>query len=99
MSSATMVSPFVAAKTSAGRQLLVFHVGAGMQRLVERAGDDLGSDGAGTLGLPERTAEIHPVERQDEVGLTHQFARSWAESRWMAQCNGPGDRSGTSPPV
>ena len=46
-----------------------------MERLVERAGNDLGSDGAGTLGLPERTAEIHPVERQDEVGLTHQFAR------------------------
>ena len=57
------------------RQLLVLHVGAVVQVLVERAGDDLRRDRAVALGLAQRAAEIHPVEREDDVGLAHQLAR------------------------
>ncbi len=37
--------------------------------------DDLGLHVADVLGLAQRTAEIHPVERQDDVSLAHELAR------------------------
>ena len=78
------------------RQRLVFHVGAGMQVLVERRADDLGRDLAGLLRLPQRAAEIDPVERQDDVGLAQQFARRFAEHVERRHRSAPDDRSGTS---
>ena len=61
------------------RQRLIFHVGAGMQVLVERAGDDFCRYIADVLGLAQRAAEIDPIERDDDIGFAQQFARVLAE--------------------
>ena len=79
LSSATTTSPVAAISHVDGRQRLIFHVGAGVQVLVERAGDDLRRHLADALGLAQRAAEIHPVEREDDIGLAHQLARILAE--------------------
>ena len=62
-----------------GGQRLIFHVGAGMQILVERGGDDLGRDLSDRPGLPQRAAEIDPVQRQDDVGFAEKLARRFGE--------------------
>ena len=62
-----------------GRQRLIFHVGAGVQILVERAGDDFRRHLADVLGLAQRAAEIDPIEREDDIGFAQQLARVLAE--------------------
>ena len=57
-----------------GGKRLVFHVGAGVQFLVKRAGDDLGRHLSAGLGLPQRPAEVDPVQRQDDIRLAEKLA-------------------------
>ena len=52
-----------------GGQRLIFHVGAGVQGLVEGGAHDLGGNLADVLGLAQRAAQVHPVKREDGVGL------------------------------
>ena len=57
-----------------GGKRLIFHVGAGVQILVKRGGDDLGRHLSHRTGLPQRPAEIDPVQRQDDIRLAEKLA-------------------------
>ena len=70
------------------RKRLVFHVGAGVQVVIERGGDDFSRQLSRRSSLPQRTAEIDPIERENDIGLAEKFAcrrRKYVERRQMVR--------------
>ena len=75
LSSATITSPVVATNTSTGGSSWYSMLAPLCRFWSSEQAMIFAVTVADVLGLPQRAAEIHPVERQDDVGLAHQLAR------------------------